>query len=116
MNHATTSESLHEVYHGDDGIELQLDCAEGSCLAEITVPSDLPWAEVEVLLQPRDERGLPCGPPIRVDQQSLPLSPLPDGQGGLGRFWMPGGISPETAQQCHFRVSPCRMERNDSRK
>ncbi len=97
------SKTLSQRYHGDDGAELLLTCAEGSCLAEVTLPDGPIIAQIEVVLQPRDARGLPCGPPIAAHHERLHLFPLPGGR-RLGRFWMPAGISPETARQCHFRV------------
>ncbi|MFO1095903.1 MAG: hypothetical protein U0992_21745 [Planctomycetaceae bacterium] len=93
----TASSILRQPFHRDDG-DLLLTCADGSCLAELTLPGSSIIAEVEVVLQPRDGRGLRAvrrSPPA----SSCACSPSPATR-RTGRFWMPAGISAETAKQC----------------
>lgn len=102
------AEVWRETWHGDQGEELRITCADGACLAEISVPAPLTQRQirwhVEISLQPRDHRGLPCGPPVFVQREAVLLLPQYGGQRCAGRFWLPAGLSPATLQGCYYRL------------
>lgn len=97
---------MQESWHGDHGEELRVTCADGACLAEVFVPesSEATEVQVEITLQPRDPRGLPCGPPVVVQRERVPLLPQFAGDRLAGRFWLADGLSPSTVRDCYFRM------------
>lgn len=96
---------LRETWHDNNDLILLLTCEGDSCLAEITMPSRRgPAVDVDVLLQPRDRRGLAVGSPIVAHSQQVHMQPLPDHCHSIGRFWLPSGMSQESAQKCYFRI------------
>ncbi len=100
-----TSEPLRLVFHDDTGTNLLLTCDDGSCLVEFATPSAEKAVRVEVLIQPRDRRGLPDGPPVELHAQCVPLLKLPESRGMLGRCWLPPGLSVVSARNCFFRLT-----------
>ncbi|MFN0056228.1 MAG: hypothetical protein ACKV0T_29125 [Planctomycetales bacterium] len=104
---SSTPPVVRERYYNAEGAELRLTCREGSGLVEVTLPGgkdkeSAQSVEIEVLLQPRDRRGLATGPPLVVCRVTCALRPLPNGRRG-GRFWLPGGLSGAMARDCHYR-------------
>ncbi len=106
-----TSVLLRETWHDNNDLNLLLTCEGDSCLAEVTMPSQRGAAiDVDVLLQPRDRRGLAVGSPIVAHTQQVHMQPLPDHRHSIGRFWLPSGLSQESAKNCYFRVRPVKAD------
>ncbi|MCA9012084.1 MAG: hypothetical protein KDB01_20165 [Planctomycetaceae bacterium] len=111
----TTSKIHQQHFHGEHREQLLLTCGETGCVAEITVLGiKRSRLTAEVLVQPRDSRGLPLGPVVEVCSTEIDLLPVP-GRGRLvGRFWLPGPIRWPTAMNCYFRLSSIRITTNAS--
>jgi hypothetical protein len=108
------ADEFSETYWNEQGVGLLLSCASGTCLVEVTLPDDdRTTAGVEVLLQPRDERGLPDSSPIRLGSEQVVFVRRPDGR-RQGRFWLPPGVSPRLARDCHFRLLAPKMKSGGS--
>lgn len=100
-----SSKLLRESWYDGRDLKLLLTCEGDSCLAEVTMPQDRGSAiDVDVLLQPRDRRGLAVGSHIVAHSQHVTMQPLPDRHRSIGRFWLPPGLSQESARNCYFRV------------
>ncbi len=109
-----SSELLRETWHDSNNLNLLLTCEGDSCLAEVTMPQRRgPAIDVDVLLQPRDRRGLAVGSPIVAHSQQVHMQPLPDHRHSIGRFWLPSGLSQESARNCYFRVRPVASAQTD---
>ncbi len=100
-----TTRLLRETWHDDADLHLLLTCEGDSCLAEITMPINRGnTVNVDVLLQPKDSHGLAVGTPIVAHSQSVSFQTFPERQRSVGRFWLPSGLSQESARNCYFRV------------
>lgn len=110
----TTSKLHRQHFHGERGEQLLLTCGDSGCLVEITVPGiKRSQLTAEVLVQPRDSRGLPLGPLVDVCKTDIDVLPVP-GRGRLvGRFWLPMPIQWPTAMNCYFRLSSIRSREED---
>ena len=64
-------------------------------------------AELEVLLQPRTEGGLPKGTAKRVFTSRIPLRCTPGSTAYSGRCWLPAYLKPNLLRACYFRVRAC---------
>ncbi len=108
MNSQNRHRRTQEIWHGDRGQELRVTCADGVCLAEFSLGPNRRepplTARVEILFQPRDDRRLPCGPPVLVLREAVPLRPQFGSERRCGRLWLPQGLSPETIRDCYFRI------------
>ena len=64
------------------------------------------WSAVglEVLAQPRDAAGLPQGPPIVLDKQTIKLRRSHDRQRLLCGCRLPTSIRPQLARECYYRI------------
>lgn len=104
---ATTTNAFRQAFHDDDGTNLLLTCDDGSCLVEFCMPNERETpVRVELLIQPRDARGLPAGPPVELYSRGVPLYDLPGGRGRLGRFWLPNDLADRVTRHCFFRLTP----------
>ena len=81
-----------EEYHGS-GVWITVRCGRGRCLVEVWLEQRLhPRAEhvkLDVLLQPRDQRGLPRGSPATLCDLQIPLRLRPNGESLGGHAWLP---------------------------
>lgn len=111
----TTSKIHRQRFHGEHREQLLLTCGDTGCLAEISVPgAKRSRLTAEVLVQPRDSRGLPLGPLVDVCKTEIDVLPVP-GRGRLvGRFWLPGPIRWPMAVNCYFRLSKIRADKEHS--
>ena len=105
-----TSERQYREYFHRDGVEAWLTCGGNSCLLEFSLPWDAesggaPRALVEVLWQPRNERGLPEGAAITLLRETVDLRMTPDLKRAAGRLWLTS-VSPSLATRSHLRVRP----------
>jgi hypothetical protein len=60
---------------------------------------------VEVLWQPRNQRGLPEGAAITLLRQTVNLRMTPDSRRAAGRLWLTA-VPPPLATRSHLRISP----------
>ena len=99
-----------EEFHGP-GITATVRCNRGRCLLEVCLERRLhPQAvrvQVEVLLQPRDQRGLPRSSPALICDLTFPLRLKPNGKMMAGHSWLPPELDATLVCRCHFRVTPC---------
>lgn len=88
------------------GVRAWLTCEGNGCVLDFTLDgADGPppqRAAVEVLFQPRDQRGLPRGAPMVLLRGNVRLRA--QSHQGVGRFWL-ADIRPSLARQCHFRIT-----------
>lgn len=102
-----TTDIFRQSFHDDAGTQLVLTCEDGSCLVEFATPAATePAVQLELLLLPRDRRGLPDGPPVELHSQCVPLLSLSERRGMLGRCWLPPGLSVEAVRNCFIRLKP----------
>ena len=105
----TASGLQQQRWHDDEGRQLIVTCGDTGCLTEITVPGNRrSKMTAEVLIQPRNDRGLPTGPVVVLCQTDVDLVPLPGWKRLVGRFWLPQGIRWQSAVNCYFRLAGMR--------
>jgi hypothetical protein len=101
------------TYFFGPGVRAAVSGHGGRCLLEIVVERTMhPAADcvrLEVLYQGRGYNGLAIGAPATLHRAELPLSSLPGCPVARARVWLPQGLVPETARNCHFRVVPAMM-------
>lgn len=101
------SESWRQEYHGP-GTRLSVRCGRGRCLLEFAQELNgglaLGPANVEILLQPRDDRGLPQGSPAVLCDLEIPLHARTDGA-AAGHRWLPPSLGADLIRRCHFRLA-----------
>ena len=104
-----SSKIYQQPFHGPNGEQLLLSCDETGCLVEIRIPGSVRnRLTAEILVQPKDSRGLPLGPVVELCRNDIILLPVP-GRGCLvGRFWLPGAFRWPAAMNCYFRLSNIR--------
>jgi len=99
-----------EEFHGP-GVTATVRCNWGRCLVEVLLERDhtqrVGQVQFEVLLQSRDQRGLPRGAPALVCAMQIPLRLRPDGKMLGGHGWLPPEMGAALVRRCHFRVTPC---------
>ena len=104
-----TDPTLQETFYGP-GIDMLLACWDRCCRLEIAVdPASEPFApqmQCEILLQPRDPRGLATRSPVTVAVETLLLKPTVGDSMWHGQFWLPRQIPPRLARSCYYRLSP----------
>lgn len=103
----TRAASTH--FHGP-GIRAALSSHGERCLLEVSVDRSV-WpeadsVEMDVLYQARGTAGLAVGSPAVLHRASLPLRTLRNDPRAFARVWLPQGLRPETARNCHYRVVP----------
>jgi len=101
------------LFHAS-GIRLAASGQGRRCLVEVSLErAAFPEArqvKLEVLYQSRGRRGLPVGTPTVLYRAVLPLRPSPARPVFAARCWLPRGITPELAGNCHFRVGRDKMQ------
>lgn len=96
------------------GIEAELDEQGPRCRLLVSVDlrayDGAEAVRLEVLFQPRGERGLPVGAPAVLYASTWPLR-LPDAAGmATADGWLPRALGPALARRCHYRVTPIIMD------
>ena len=100
------------VYTGE-GIRAVLAPEGEACLFEVTLDGE-PAAgcsavDVEVLLQPRADNGLPCGSVQRLYSTSIAVRRLREHAPARGFCWLPSSLPAGLLRSCYFRVRPAKM-------
>lgn len=95
------------------GLQAELGAIGERCWFQVQVePEHDPQADaivLEVLHQPRDEAGLPCGSACVVYEATWPLrGAVPGARIAFG--WLPRGVHPGAARRYHYRATPIKMQ------
>lgn len=101
-----SEDSFRQLFTGN-GVEAWLTCEGNGCVLDFsiaTAPGETlrpRQAEVEVLYQPRDERGMPRDAPVTMFRRTVRLRAQQNL--GIGRCWL-DDIRPGLARECHYRI------------
>lgn len=100
------------VYTGD-GIRAVLAPEGEASLFEVTIGGEAgrqcDAADVEILLQPRADNGLPRGSAQRLYATSFPVRRLREDTPARGFCWLPPSLPARLLRSCYFRVKPAKM-------
>jgi len=92
------------------GVEVRLTGHDPRCHLEVLVDTRVhrgtDAVRLEVLFQPRDERGLPRGAPAVLYASQWTLRPLASDTGSVAEGWLPRALTTELAHRCYCRVAP----------
>ncbi|MCA9171963.1 MAG: hypothetical protein KDB23_30055 [Planctomycetales bacterium] len=102
--------TITETWHSEAGTVLRLTCQGGTCRLEVSGGGLTKERErevvksVEVLIQPRDERGLPRGPACSLLLARLNIRWRTDPGLWFGWIGLPERLAPSTLLECHYRL------------
>ena len=98
---------LSEIFYGP-GVRALLTSLQRRCLIQVAVDrcGDAFADELrcQVLLQPRDRRGLPTGSLLQLADEPMRLRRGPRKDEWIGHAWLPSGIEPDLARECYYRL------------
>lgn len=99
-------EAERTVYTGE-GIRAVLASEGEACLLEVALDGELATGysalDLEVLLQPRADNGLPTGLPQRLYSTSISLHRLGKQSPARGFCWLPSRLPAGILPSCYFR-------------
>ncbi len=104
-----------EVDFVGPGVEVRLTPEGPRSHLEIRVQHDQADAvHLEVLLVPRDERGLATGAPTAIYASTWPLRRLEGRETAVAEGWLPRSLEPDLARRCYYRVTPVMMNASNT--